>query len=161
MSITFRVQLVGVTKPPIWRKIVTPNTATFIDLHEAIQDAFGWLGYHLWCFSEKRRAWDGWQIECDEADDGFRHGGEDFGYGFSSPNLDTPLRDVITQRPFYYTYDFGDNWLCSVKVLAADDEPCDRCSCIDGKGEDPGEDIGGVWGLMERRAGRFPEDEDF
>ena len=157
MSMTFRVQLVGVTKPPIWRKIVTPNTATFIDLHEAIQVACGWCGYHLWCFSEKKRPRDGWLIECDEADDGFQDCGYD-SCGF--PNLDTPLRDVITLRPFYYTYDFGDNWLCSVKILAVDDKPCERCTCIDGKGEEPGEDIGGVWGLMERRAGRMPEDDD-
>ena len=34
-------------KPPIWRRIQVPETYTFWDLHVAIQDAMGWLDYHL------------------------------------------------------------------------------------------------------------------
>ena len=34
-------------KPPIWRKILVPETYNFWDLHVSIQDAMGWEGYHL------------------------------------------------------------------------------------------------------------------
>lgn len=36
--------------PPIWRIIEVPETYTFWDLHVAIQDAMGWLDYHLHAF---------------------------------------------------------------------------------------------------------------
>lgn len=34
-------------KPPIWRRILVPETYTFRDLHVAIQDAMGWTDSHL------------------------------------------------------------------------------------------------------------------
>ena len=29
-------------QPRIWRRLLLPNTATFAQLHVAIQDSFGW-----------------------------------------------------------------------------------------------------------------------
>lgn len=37
-------------EPPIWRLIDVPGSYTFWDLHVAIQDAMGWLDYHLHSF---------------------------------------------------------------------------------------------------------------
>jgi hypothetical protein len=34
-------------EPPIWWRIRVPGNYTFWDLHVAIQDAMGWLDYHL------------------------------------------------------------------------------------------------------------------
>lgn len=42
----FKIALEGIS-PPIWRRIQVPETYTFWDLHVAIQDAMGWLDYHL------------------------------------------------------------------------------------------------------------------
>ena len=42
----FRVKLVGI-EPIIWRRIQVPAKFSFWDLHVAIQDAMGWLDYHL------------------------------------------------------------------------------------------------------------------
>lgn len=55
MAITFKVQLVGITKPPVWRRFAIANNATFYDLHRAIQMAFGWEDCHLWCFHGAKR----------------------------------------------------------------------------------------------------------
>ena len=46
------------SKPPVWRRIIVPETATFHQLHEMIQEAFGWSGYHLheFEFSKKNAA---------------------------------------------------------------------------------------------------------
>jgi hypothetical protein len=35
------------TDPLIWRRIQVPESYSFWDLHVAIQDAMGWLDYHL------------------------------------------------------------------------------------------------------------------
>ena len=45
----FKITLCDI-KPAIWRRIQIPEKATFDDLHKAIQDSMGWLGYHLYAF---------------------------------------------------------------------------------------------------------------
>lgn len=42
----FLIVLSG-TDPLVWRRIQVPLTYSFWDLHVAIQDAMGWLDYHL------------------------------------------------------------------------------------------------------------------
>jgi hypothetical protein len=42
----FRVSLTG-SEPEIWREIDVPDHYNFWELHVAIQDAMGWLDYHL------------------------------------------------------------------------------------------------------------------
>ena len=42
----FRIQLKDI-EPLIWRRIVIPSSYSFWYLHCAIQDAMGWLDYHL------------------------------------------------------------------------------------------------------------------
>jgi hypothetical protein len=37
-------------EPLIWRRIQVPAKYSFWDLHIAIQDAMGWLDYHLHAF---------------------------------------------------------------------------------------------------------------
>lgn len=50
----FEVALRGI-KPRIWRRFQLRSTATFEQLHRAIQDAFGWEYAHLWEFREPDR----------------------------------------------------------------------------------------------------------
>jgi hypothetical protein len=45
----FHIELVGI-EPPVWRRIRVPSSYSFWDLHVAIQDAMGWLDYHLHLF---------------------------------------------------------------------------------------------------------------
>jgi len=49
----FKIELQGIT-PTIWRRIQVPETYSFWDLHVAIQDAMGWLDYHLHLFRVHR-----------------------------------------------------------------------------------------------------------
>jgi len=46
----FKISLNDVS-PKIWRRIQVPENYTFWELHCAIQDAMGWIGYHLHGFS--------------------------------------------------------------------------------------------------------------
>ncbi|MET9339040.1 plasmid pRiA4b ORF-3 family protein [Nonomuraea sp. NPDC003804] len=41
-----KVTLRGV-RPPVWRRVHVPSTATLDQLHEVIQVAFGWEQHHL------------------------------------------------------------------------------------------------------------------
>lgn len=147
MAITFKVQLVGITKPPVWRRFAIPNNATFYDLHRAIQVAFGWEDCHLWCFHGAKRMRNGWRVVSDYFD------------GEEGPSPGTSLCHCGLPIRFYYTYDFGDNWLHSIKIEQADDEKVDGWHFIDSKGEDPQEDMGGVYGYLAYRAGEHPWNE--
>lgn len=143
----FKVTLKGI-KPPIWRRIQVPEVYTFWDLHVAIQDAMGWLDYHLHEFTilnpstgrkdeigipedEPLMLWDkkvhaGWR--CKIAD------------YFSLENSRAN-----------YVYDFGDNWQHTIKLekILPRDKDFEYPICIRGKREGPPEDCGGVWGYQE------------
>ena len=41
--------------PPIWRRILVPEKFNFWELHVAIQDAMGWLNYHLHVFLVRKK----------------------------------------------------------------------------------------------------------
>ena len=91
------VILAGV-EPPIWRRVQVPSDITFSELHDVLQSAMGWFGYHLHRFVI-----------------------ENVCYGEPDPDeidLDEGLVDerrvrldkVVGEegRKFLYEYDFGD-----------------------------------------------------
>lgn len=44
--------------PPLWRRVQIPSAASLGFLHDVIQVAFGWEGYHLHSFRDERgREW--------------------------------------------------------------------------------------------------------
>ena len=49
----FLIVLTGID-PLVWRRIRVPAAYSFWDLHVAIQDAMGWLAYHLHEFRRTR-----------------------------------------------------------------------------------------------------------
>ncbi len=48
--LTVRVDLHHST-PPIWRRLELRSDLSLEDVHTVLQTAFGWAGYHLWCFA--------------------------------------------------------------------------------------------------------------
>lgn len=124
------------SKPPIWRRLEVPSSATLAALHEYVQAAFGWEGGHLWVFETPA--------------------GE---YGLPDPELghrsaaSTRLRQVApaAQDRIGYTYDFGDDWRHEILVEAVSPaEPGVRYPrCVAGRRAGPPEDCGGVPGYAE------------
>lgn len=53
MSFQFKVQIKGITKPPVWRKVSIPEDFTFLDFHHIIQVALGWQNTHLFEFRDR------------------------------------------------------------------------------------------------------------
>ncbi|NQE45972.1 hypothetical protein C5S31_08120 [ANME-1 cluster archaeon GoMg2] len=139
----FRITLKGI-KPPIWRRIQVPETYTFWDLHVAIQDAMGWIDYHLHEF-ELVNPLTGLTQSIGSPD-------EDFDREVL-PELKQKLVAFFSMenRSADYTYDFGDNWEHKIQLekILPREEGVTYPICIKGKRACPPEDCGGIWGYAE------------
>ncbi|HTV87362.1 MAG TPA: plasmid pRiA4b ORF-3 family protein [Dyella sp.] len=128
------------TEPLVWRRIEILTSATFWDLHVAIQDAFGWMDCHLHQFEV-------------ESPTGSIHIGVPDEYA-REPILEgwtVSLSRYLGQvRTLTYLYDFGDDWRHTIhleEVMDADGENYPRC--LAGENATPPEDCGGVYGYEE------------
>ena len=145
----FEVELAEV-KPPIWRRFLLPKTATFLALHQAIQDACGWWDCHLFRFYEKNP-----------------YGGSIAGIPDDRGMTEFEIPDASRKKlPSYfgtdkgrkkscgYQYDFGDDWLHKVTLKGAVklDEEFPR-RLLAGERAFPHEDCGGLDGY--ERCARF------
>jgi hypothetical protein len=143
-----KVTLRGVSKPPVWRRVLVHAGASLGELHHVIIAAMGWDGGHLHMFSDDVTQYG--TTPDDEDEDEFAIG------------------DVLVEPGdrLHYTYDFGDEWDHDIrleKVLPPDAHP--RATvvpvCLAGKGACPPEDCGGDWGYAElKETLADPSDEE-
>lgn len=134
----FRIELLGID-PPIWRRIQVPESYSFWDLHVAIQDAMGWLDYHLHAFRVVGLA-DVIGIPDEEG----------WGDVETKPGWELPIGPVFSELcPLAsYEYDFGDSWIHEVRF--EDKLPAEKGvkypRCLAGARRCPPEDCGGPHG---------------
>jgi Plasmid pRiA4b ORF-3-like protein len=132
--VQIKIKLLGVTKPPVWRRVQLRADTRLDQLHEILQAALGWENYHLHAFS---------------------FGEEQFGprdpelmLDFSDERKVTlgELTDIGAR--FRYTYDFGDNWEHEILVedLLDPDPDTHYPNLVAAKGACPPEDCGSPWG---------------
>ena len=142
----FKVTLKDI-EPAIWRRITVPGNYSFWDLHVAIQDAMGWLDYHLHLF----------RIVNPETEEIHEIGIPD----------DEPIDDDLESLPGWeipivgyflkpgdqadYEYDFGDGWEHEVVLegIFLREPKIKYPKCVDGARACPPEDCGGVHGYSE------------
>ena len=154
----FKIELEGIT-PTIWRRIQVPEDYSFWDLHVAIQDAIGWLDYHLHLFLIRRKH-SRVATQIGIPDDYAFEGSPEILPGWEIPISDY-FHDVgITAD---YEYDFGDGWRHKVLLegILLREKGHKYPRCIDGARACPPEDCGGVHGysrLLEVLAD--PDDEE-
>ncbi len=124
-------------KPPVWRRVLVDGSATFGELHEVIQAAFGWWNYHLYEFEIG----------------GNRYGVPDPDDDWGTPTIDASDVRIdsllVDNASFDYTYDFGDGWVHRIvveKVVSTVEVPVP--ACIAGRRAGPPEDCGGPWGYQ-------------
>jgi hypothetical protein len=137
----FRIELMGI-EPVIWRLIEVPSSYSFWDLHVAIQDAMGWLDYHLHVFRiipKRRRK----PVLIGIPDD-------DFPDDTTRSGRDIPITKYF-QAPgdhAIYEYDFGDAWEHHVLLEGINLQEIDAKypRCLAGGGACPPEDCGGIDG---------------
>jgi hypothetical protein len=132
-----KVRLLGVAKPPVWRRLQLRVDTRLDQLHEILQAALGWENYHMHVFS---------------------FGEEEFGIPgpglrFSDERQVTLGELIHLGARFRYTYDFGDNWEHEVTVEALLDADPDTHYpvLVTAKGACPPEDCGGPWGYANLR----------
>lgn len=147
----FKITLLD-TKPPVWRRILVPESYSFYDLHVAIQDVMGWTDSHLHCFEKrelnnKRYAQPILVIDSPYAVDEIDR---------KIPTLfvtETPITHIFKNigDKIIYVYDFGDNWEHDVileKILTK--EPDKKYPiCLDGAFACPLEDCGSIPGYYQ------------
>lgn len=142
----FKISLKDVS-PPIWRRLQVPCTYSFWDLHVALQDAMGWLDYHLHMFDlrdpiTRKRA-----IIGIPDDDGFE---DDISF---LPGWTIPVVNFLTlaNRTTSYTYDFGDDWQHAVRLERIEyrDKKRTYPVCLTGRRACPPEDCGGIIGYFQ------------
>lgn len=150
----FKITLQGVS-PRVWRRIEVPSDYSLWDLHVAIQDAMGWLDYHLHAFY--------FQQGQKPLEIGIPEFGDDSGViaGWKVRMSEFFTGPGIVSR---YAYDFGDDWQHDVTL----EEILPRKigvkypRCIDGRQPCPPEDCGGVEGYSRlRRILRNPKHRQY
>lgn len=149
-TLALRIQMKGVTKPPMWREIEVPADFDFLRLHQAIQAVTGLMNSHLWAFN--KTAYDtSLQIGIkSNPDNPFEHGID----GVTDEADLTPLTTYLAKKDdkLEYTYDFGDDWIFTVKVLKVIDAPCAVPKCTKWKSDlNALEDYGGPYVYEELR----------
>lgn len=137
-ALQLKLSLRGVSKPPVWRRLLVPADMRLSQLHRVIQTAMGWTDTHLHAFSTAS--------------------GD---YGPPDPELDhrderkARLSDFLAQPGdrIRYTYDFGDFWEHDIVVekALASDLGARLAVCLAGNGACPPEDCGGSWGYADLR----------
>ena len=150
------------TRPPVWRRLVLPDTLTFWELHFALQLAFGWENAHLFEFSTGR----GSPHDFLTGTPPVQPGEEDDLLEWWRDPRQVPLSEILRapKDKVSYVYDMGDHWEHQLVVEKttplAPGAPLPPVHCPDGRRAGPPEDIGGIPGyemlldaLAEKAAG--------
>jgi len=132
--------------PPVSRKLRVPETMTLGDLHNILQQSFGWKDYHLHSFYAGRTEYTDMEtFEKEFVDE-------------AQPQDEESLR--IEEIPdlggeLLYVYDYGDTWRHTIRlrqVIQAAEVPKEEretAICLDAQGAGPPEDSGGPQGYQE------------
>jgi Plasmid pRiA4b ORF-3-like protein len=131
-----KIKLLGVSKPPVWRRLQLRADTRLDQLHDVIQRAFGWQDYHMHCFSS--------------GPDQFGVAEPELGFIDERGVTIGELIGGVGDRLFY-TYDFGDDWQHEIvieELLDADPE-IRYPVLVAARGACPPEDCGGPWGYAE------------
>ena len=149
-AMQLKVTLRGVSKPPVWRRLLVPADMRLDRLHEVIQTSLGWTDTHLHVFSTAAG-----DYGVPEPELGFRN------------ERNARLAQFLKQQGdrINYAYDFGDGWEHDIVLekRIVPDPGAQLPACVAGKGACPPEDCGGPWGysdLKETLANPRHEDHD-
>lgn len=167
-----KIELID-SKPLLWRRVIMPADATFKRLHDIIQNAMGFKGgypheYHLYEFElpEKRmrvtnddEAYEEYKFYERKYKNANLSGESDIDRHIIQNIIGTTIRkpqslkiDSYLERykALRYVYDFGDYWqhLITLEKII-EDYPYGYPILVDGEGDCPPEDIGGISGYEE------------
>ena len=153
-SFQFKIQIKGITKPPVWRRVVVPDSITFDQFHKVIQAVFNWDDTNLYRFFSTGAN------SCHILS--FPHGNdankvEDF------RKIKLGKIFLAEKQTFSYVYDLGNYWhhVITLERISTDDLQ-EKVTYIDGKGACPPDNCGGVWSYNYfKEIMRCPENPDY
>ena len=135
-----RIALVG-SSPRVWREFAVPSTIKLTSLAHVIVLAMGWEESHLSMFKK-------WKKEYHV----YMDGADMYDYPIEDASK-FALCDLLgAGEEMTFTYDFGDSWRHTVKVLDCQEYEKDEKQYIrllDGKNACPPNDVGGISGYKE------------
>ena len=143
------------SNPLIWRRVEVTDVMRLGGLHATLQIAMGWEDCHMHEFKIKGTRYSArspfGQVHDDEE-------GLDEGKSF--------LGDVLGKKGqrFSYWYDFGDDWMHTIKVEAISEPESGKHYpvCLDGAQACPPEDCGGLYGYYNMlEILNDPENEEY
>lgn len=147
-TLTLRVQMQDVTKPPMWRELKIPADFTFYQLHRAIQKVCGFENAHLWCFQSNNTY--NHELSIGLPTDSYEMGLEDCTHDARETGI-TAFLSKKGQK-LVYVYDFGDDWRFSINVINVSSRDGEVAECTRWKSDmQPIEDCGGVWSYLNMR----------
>jgi hypothetical protein len=142
----FKIELSEIL-PLIWRRVLVPSDYNFWDLHVALQDAMGWLDYHLHHFEIKGK---GKKTEVHIGIPDFDRF-EDIQEVF--PGWEIPVMNYFNDLGVTakYLYDYGDSWWHTIQLegYLFKEKKTRYPVCVDGARACPPEDCGGEHGYYE------------
>ena len=144
MRLQFKIKLLEVEDPEVWRQVLVPSQFTFHQFHQIIQEAFGWEDCHLYEFVPKRQ---GGGPSIGPAMDFFMDEEEEA--KMNSENLPLSAIFIKPRQKYMYNYDFGDGWTHEITLEKIIDSDSFIADCTGGKGTCPPEDCGGPFGYMD------------
>lgn len=134
-----KITLRGVSKPPVWRRVLVPASMTLAGLHEVIVRAMGWNGSHMHSFSDGMTDYGVPDEELDFEDES---------------RVETAFLLSVPGERVGYTYDFGDGWEHDIRLeKVLDSDPARTVPvCLAGRGACPPDDCGGSYGYTDLKA---------
>lgn len=139
-----KITLRGVSKPPVWRRVLVPARLSLGDLHQVIVRAMGWGGGHMHTFSDGITEWGAADSDLDIEDE---------------DEIDAGMVLSVPGERLGYLYDFGDSWEHDIKLekvlRPGQDGPGPERPlpvCLAGKGACPPDDCGGPHGYAELKS---------
>lgn len=113
-TLKLKIQMRGVSKPPMWREVLVPADFNFSQLHYVIQAAMGLCNCHLWQFERTPYDRGGLSIGIPRSDNPFSFGIEDCTFHADT----TPLTAFLANKgdKLVYVYDFRLDWIFNVTV---------------------------------------------
>lgn len=135
---------------PVSRKLLVPRDVNMRQMHFLIQLAIGWANYHMWEFNDAK--WKGEIRVSMPMDDDF-----DLDEVERLVAHEVSLKETFLEengaKPFWYWYDFGDDWWHKISFLKTNKKDIEQFDgtpvCLEAIGGCPPEDCGGPWGYHE------------
>jgi hypothetical protein len=158
MAFQFKIQIKNITKPPVWHRLLMPETISFEHFHEIIQAAFGWQRIHLYRFLQSADSLDEITGIPDDEDS--------FQFHETRPASEVRLSEIFGSvgQKYLYIYDFGDDWVHQITLEAILKESIIHPVLLAGKGACPPENCGGPWGYAHLKDimsdKKYPEHKD-